>query len=56
MAENKRSETGYPLDRDICVLLNVLEQDFIDLEAQIGHNLSSMNPFVFPCLILLGLI
>jgi hypothetical protein len=43
MAEDKRSETGYPLDRDICVLMNVLEQDFIDLEIRIGKNLSGMK-------------
>ena len=43
MAEDKRSETGYPLDRDICVLMNVLEQDFIELEMHIGRSLSGMR-------------
>jgi hypothetical protein len=42
VAEDKRSETGYPLDRDICVLMNVLEQDFTELELQIGRSLSGM--------------
>ena len=40
MADDKHSERGYPLDRDICILMNVLEQDYIDLESRIGRSLS----------------
>lgn len=49
MAEDKRSETGHPLERDICVLMNVLEQDFIDLERHIGRSLSGMTYPISSC-------
>jgi hypothetical protein len=54
MAEIKRSETRYPLDRDICVLMNVLERDFVDLETHIGQSLSGVT--LFSILALLRLI
>ncbi|KAG0648535.1 Regulatory LEU3 [Hyphodiscus hymeniophilus] len=42
MAENKHLKTSHPLDREICILVNVLEQDFIELKLRIGQSLSGM--------------
>ena len=48
MAEDTSSETGCPVDRDICVLLNILEQDFIELDLRIGRNLPGKPEIFMP--------
>jgi hypothetical protein len=42
MSGNDRSPTGYPSDIESCVLMKMLEGDFVGLESQIRHNITGL--------------
>jgi hypothetical protein len=42
MTESGRSPTGYPPESESCVLMEMLEKDFVDLERQIWHKITGL--------------
>jgi hypothetical protein len=42
MIESGRSPTGYPPESESCVLMEMLEKDFGDLERSMGHRITGL--------------
>ena len=41
---NERNETGHPVESESIMLMKLLEQEFEDLERQIGNPLPCLSP------------